>query len=622
MKKKTRKSTKSKRKSTPQVPQYFLGGALKKMLAPAAGAAASFIPGVGPAIAPFVAHGVGALTAEEQEQEIQRQQTRKGSTMGYQNGGAMNFMGQNAFNFTGPSHEGGGIQLPNAEVEGGETMDFVEFRNGGMMDTRNGSPYIFSKRLKVPETNTSFADTHKRLVKNNASEDEIKQLAMQQEKLTGRNQEPNNEMANGGKMSYQNGGTPPWWRGVDFFTNPQGQTISTKNPPKIPKTPKLGPGTGSKLPIPRPPAGPTAVGKPLNTIYRNFIPRNLGAIGVGAWAGKEIGEAVAGEELSDAWGNWRDAKGNLAEATANREFEEDKLQSLRGLYDKFPEQGRPRVGAQAPTDEVIEPDPLNIPQGDMNLGAPLEVPQAGAQENTAIPPANPVTRAEVPAADFSANYSGEDETVASAPAPAPVMAEQQTGDESGGGMSQGMSSALQFVPEAMNFLTGAFGKNDTPEATQVSNRSVEMMDPTVNVNPQLLRNASSYRAILRDPNATPTQKMAAQSQKMQADSAVFADKMNRENKMKANQASLQANIDSQNAQYSNQTRSENMKADAMFGPFGNMARGAASSAAQKLLMQQAQRNQKSQNDMSAMAIISQLDPALQEKFAKQLGIFE
>jgi len=51
---------KKKKKKTTYVPQYFLGGSLEKLLPSAAGAAASFIPGVGPAVAPFVAQGVGS----------------------------------------------------------------------------------------------------------------------------------------------------------------------------------------------------------------------------------------------------------------------------------------------------------------------------------------------------------------------------------------------------------------------------------------------------------------------------------------------------------------------------------------------------------------------------------
>lgn len=576
------------------IPQYFLGGALKKMLAPAAGIASSFIPGIGPAIAPIVTSGIGALTAEQQE-NIKRQSSYSGSTMGnfanggklstnnpknlmskeeyekfkkdyyaklekygkgdpfraheldptlgistrilldnakihekgksfnlqpiksayeqfentaqkiggetvdiakkafgFANGGALNFIGQNAFSFTGAPHEKGGIKFQNAEVEGGETMDFIQFKKGGMVDSRNGSPYIFSKRLKVPETNTSFADTHKMLVKKNASEDEIRNLAQMQEKLTGRSKEMNYD----GSMKMQTGGTiPPLYKPymdvrspINYFTQGMNPLFNSNE-------------------------------EPITIPYRNN--ENV--------SNKTQSPTLAQKTISPT--NYRNAPS----------IERDKLEPY-----------------------FISPEIKDFP----------------IQENNPKQKDNPKQK------------------------------------------NNNLTSALQFIPEAMNFLTGAFGRGNIPEATQVSNRAVEMMDPRVNIEPQLLRNASSYRSIINDPNATPIQKLAAQSAKMQADSAVIADKINRENQMKSNQASIQASIDSQNAQYNNQARTERMQGNAMFGPFGNMARGAMSSTSQKLLLQQAQRNQKRQNDISAMAILSQLDPALQEKFAKQLGLFQ
>lgn len=133
---------------------------------------------------------IGGLFEGDEEDpaiELNPEDYGKASTGSFEQGGALNNIAQNAFAFTGPSHNQGGIKLQGAEVEGGETMDFIEFQQGGkMMDKRDGSPYVFSKRLKVPGTNTSFADYHKMLVKNNANEKAVKKLAQVQEEVSGR----------------------------------------------------------------------------------------------------------------------------------------------------------------------------------------------------------------------------------------------------------------------------------------------------------------------------------------------------------------------------------------------------------------------------------------------------
>lgn len=85
-------------------------------------------------------------------------------------------IGQDAVKFNGPDHKDGGIPLDEeTEVEGGETMDNVE-----------GSDYVFSKKLTVPGSKMSFAQAHEQLVQQNASPEEIKELANLQEKVAGR----------------------------------------------------------------------------------------------------------------------------------------------------------------------------------------------------------------------------------------------------------------------------------------------------------------------------------------------------------------------------------------------------------------------------------------------------
>lgn len=112
-------------------------------------------------------------------------------------GGSIENIGQDAKKVKGPKHKDGGVHLdPQTEVEGGETMDKV-----------NGSDYVFSKRLSVPNKilpddvsqSMSFADYHEHLVENNASQSEIDELAAIQERVAGRDQEGGEIGANRGQ---------------------------------------------------------------------------------------------------------------------------------------------------------------------------------------------------------------------------------------------------------------------------------------------------------------------------------------------------------------------------------------------------------------------------------------
>lgn len=104
----------------------------------------------------------------------------------YAKGGSLQNMGQDAKKIKGKKHEQGGVQLDqNTEVEGGETMDKV-----------NGSDYVFSERLRVPDSilpsdksGMTFADYHEHLIKNDASQSEIDELAAIQERVAGRDQD-------------------------------------------------------------------------------------------------------------------------------------------------------------------------------------------------------------------------------------------------------------------------------------------------------------------------------------------------------------------------------------------------------------------------------------------------
>jgi hypothetical protein len=94
-------------------------------------------------------------------------------------------IGQDAGEFSGPSHEEGGIKVEGgAEVEGGETMDFI-VEGDSVRRPGDKTPYVFSKRLKVPGSNKSFADTHSNLVQRGVGDDKIRKLANLQESVNG-----------------------------------------------------------------------------------------------------------------------------------------------------------------------------------------------------------------------------------------------------------------------------------------------------------------------------------------------------------------------------------------------------------------------------------------------------
>ena len=203
--------------------QLFLGGFLKKVgrLAKSALPLVSLIPGVGTAV------GIGATLASQllsgdgksksssadglagvgntvQIADIAKPVPITGSASfgaDFKHGGKLpsksrnlkdfvadgkaRSIGGGAIEFTGPDHTGGGIQLPgvNAEVEGGETLDIIINKRGNVKS--RGVPFVFSKSLKVPGSNISFADAHKATVRRGGSEPDIRRLASKQESIAG-----------------------------------------------------------------------------------------------------------------------------------------------------------------------------------------------------------------------------------------------------------------------------------------------------------------------------------------------------------------------------------------------------------------------------------------------------
>ena len=137
----------------------------------------------------------------EQEKKIKAEEKKKGGYIKPLPGGAVEFVG--------PKHSKGGIMLDaQTEVEGGETMDKVKFAKGG-----NVGDYIFSDYLKLG--GKSFAKRHKELVKKNASQAEIQNLAKMQEEVARKQGRDENGPRGaqyiaklGGVRKYQTAGSP------------------------------------------------------------------------------------------------------------------------------------------------------------------------------------------------------------------------------------------------------------------------------------------------------------------------------------------------------------------------------------------------------------------------------
>lgn len=120
-------------------------------------------------------------------------------------GQVTNIPGSDAIEFTGATHEQGGIHpFPDAEVEDGETMDGVIASNGEQKD------YFFSDHLK--KGGLSYAQHHKNILADGGSQEDINYLAQLQEKAANRDPSKIGSAKLGGVMKYggtrySNGGT-------------------------------------------------------------------------------------------------------------------------------------------------------------------------------------------------------------------------------------------------------------------------------------------------------------------------------------------------------------------------------------------------------------------------------
>ena len=137
----------------------------------------------------------GAPTAEN----LKNSKQAGGSYMKPLAGGAVEFMG--------PKHSKGGIMLDaQTEVEGGETMDKVNMKNGGPGD------YIFSDFLKVGKK--TFAQRHKEMLERGGTQADIQKLAKMQEEVAKREGRDENGERNP-KMIMEEGGATDY----SFFDN-------------------------------------------------------------------------------------------------------------------------------------------------------------------------------------------------------------------------------------------------------------------------------------------------------------------------------------------------------------------------------------------------------------------
>lgn len=112
--------------------------------------------------------------------------------------------------YTGNTHDEGGIMVDSStEVENKETEDVITMNGGGK------SKYFFSNYLKVG--GKSFANQHKSLVKEGASQKQLDGLAAIQEKVAGRDSENIQVAQDGGEKieQYQAGGANKTGLGYD-----------------------------------------------------------------------------------------------------------------------------------------------------------------------------------------------------------------------------------------------------------------------------------------------------------------------------------------------------------------------------------------------------------------------
>jgi len=129
-------------------------------------------------------------------------------------GGKMSSLPGGAVEFTGKTHEQGGIMLDKrTEVETGETMDKVKMKKEG----GQAKDYIFSDYLKLG--GKTFATRHKEMLAGGAKQQDIQELAKLQEKKANRKPKV---MRHGGEH-HDADGNPTNADGVRIASSPEEQ---------------------------------------------------------------------------------------------------------------------------------------------------------------------------------------------------------------------------------------------------------------------------------------------------------------------------------------------------------------------------------------------------------------
>jgi len=181
-----------------------------------------------------------------------------------------------------------------------------------------------------------------------------------------------------------------------------------------------------------------------------------------------------------------------------------------------------------------------------------------------------------------------------------------------------LTTGLQFLPEIMNFATGAFGRDRTRPATRINRGALSNYPTTVNVQPQLDEVGRQYRAVLSNPSASMNERLAAMSMANQAVNQIHGQRINRENQLAANRAQIEAQLDSRQAMMNEQHRQEKSTMDANLGLTGNIARQALADFSQKRLLLDQQEAQRRQDQISLAATTAGLSDAARKRLLEAM----
>jgi hypothetical protein len=498
------------------------------------------------------------------------------------NTGIRRYMKGGAIEFSGPSHEYGGIDIGNGnEVEGGETMQYLPIKSkdrgsfymkgGKVRKSNKKSPYVFSKRVSIPGTNTTFADRHKQLVKNDASQEDILSLARLQEDATGRTSNPNKSnrsskgdtiMGKGGPMlnkKYQTGGT------IDDPEKNQGRFA---NDPILNFLKKA-----NQLP-----------NKMFGRFANWYADRELNSelpqgVTIGSFGGttpRNMGQGPVSTNEPEP-----DTKGAI-----NRFFNEGTQPNTSALQQK-----RDRLSGNTSGDVSLSGSQNRYsmrnnspfrPQTQNNT-QPASTGGGGNRQSQPQTQSQPQSRAlsigDIPGA-MSAKQTtslpsslGEfNLTGSTASTPRPLSANSSappTPNDSGQSFA---GSIAPYAGDIANIALGLFGGSeiDVPDQRRIrtrgsSLRHARQMPTDVDVSPQERMIRESFRTLAAIPGASMNERLAAHSGALKAFHDLQGQKRNQENQLKAGKQQLltqtQASLDSRDAQIAAQQEGQRFQAE-------------------------------------------------------------